>query len=228
MSDAPVVPDTAESGREVRDAYGIALGLILISAFVIIGGHASLRSPYAGFALALQFVALGVTLRVSGVHRTGMRGLAAATTVIAVVSITALVFLGERGDVLGIAAWLVLTLLTGFSILRRLRSYRRVNLPLVLGLLCVYLLLGLAFSLAYLLAWHFEPGSFGSAVRGMSDTTYFSFITLATVGYGDIAPVGSTVRALAVAEAILGQLYLVSVVSLAVSRLGDKGERSRV
>ena len=209
--------------RGVRDAYGIALALILLSTFALIAGHAPLRSVYAACAALLQFVALGVTLRVSGVNRRGLRGMAAVALAITAASLAALMFGGQRGEVLGIVLWLALTLLTGFSIFHRLRSYRQVNLPLVLGLLCVYLLLGIAFSLGYLLAERVDPAAFGPAVQNISGTTYFSFITLATVGYGDIAPAGSIVRALAVAEAIVGQLYLVSVVSLAVSRLGDRG-----
>jgi hypothetical protein len=226
----PEAAPAAESreARTVSDAYGIALTLLLVSTFAIIAGRARLGSPYAVFALLLQFVALGVTIRVSGVNRNEFRGAAAIALLVAIVSQAAIMLGGGTGEVIGIVLWLLLTLFTVFSIFRRLRSYRVVNLSLVLGLLSVYVLLGLAFSLGYLIAWHFEPGSFGSAVRGMSDTTYFSFITLATVGYGDIAPIGSAVRALAVAEAITGQLYLVSVVSLAVSRLGDKSGRSRV
>ena len=49
---------------------------------------------------------------------------------------------------------------------------------------------------------------------------FASFITMATVGYGDLTPVSDLARAMAVGEAIIGQLYLVSVVSMAVGRLG--------
>jgi hypothetical protein len=52
---------------------------------------------------------------------------------------------------------------------------------------------------------------------------YFSFITLATVGYGDLVPALQLGRALAVLEGLTGQLYLVTVVALVVSRIGWRG-----
>jgi hypothetical protein len=51
----------------------------------------------------------------------------------------------------------------------------------------------------------------------LAQTLYFSFVTLGTLGYGDIIPVGGPARALAVVEAIGGQMYLVVVVARLVS-----------
>lgn len=88
------------------------------------------------------------------------------------------------------------------------------------GLLCIYLLLGLLFS-----ALHGFAGALISdylkGVNGhptQSETLYFSLVTLTTVGYGDITPVANLARAIASTEALVGQLYLVSVVAAAVSR----------
>ena len=52
------------------------------------------------------------------------------------------------------------------------------------------------------------------------DQLYFSFVTLCTVGYGDLTPAGGLARAFAVAEMLIGQIYLVTIVSLIVSNLG--------
>jgi hypothetical protein len=52
---------------------------------------------------------------------------------------------------------------------------------------------------------------------------YFSFVTLATLGYGDYTPAGNLGHALAVLEALIGQLYLVTVVAVVVTRLGRPG-----
>ena len=51
---------------------------------------------------------------------------------------------------------------------------------------------------------------------------YFSFVTLTTVGYGDLSPLGGVPRAFAVAEMLAGQIYLVTVVSLIVTNLGAR------
>jgi hypothetical protein len=54
---------------------------------------------------------------------------------------------------------------------------------------------------------------------------YFSYVTLATLGYGDYTAEGSVGRGFAISEALLGQLYLVTVVALLVGRFGQRKER---
>jgi hypothetical protein len=55
-----------------------------------------------------------------------------------------------------------------------------------------------------------------------ADRTYFSFVTLTTTGYGDLTANVGVPRALAILEAIFGQLYLVTVVALVMSNLGRR------
>lgn len=101
-----------------------------------------------------------------------------------------------------------------------------VNRQSVVGAICVYLLLGLLFSFAYGSAAKLGSGFFfaqrtdGTAAIRL----YFSYITMATVGYGDYSAAGDLGRTLAVLEGVLGQLYLVTVVALLVSRLGRRQE----
>jgi voltage-gated potassium channel len=85
-----------------------------------------------------------------------------------------------------------------------------------------YLMLGLLWTLAYWLVAELVPNAFAFNVASVSDTSmqgfnslYFSFVTLGTVGYGDISPVASSVRMLAVAEAITGLIYM----SVLIARL---------
>jgi hypothetical protein len=56
--------------------------------------------------------------------------------------------------------------------------------------------------------------------------TYFSFVTLTTVGYGDISPVSPAARTLAWVEAVTGQFYLAVIVAGLVSVLAAKGKRA--
>jgi len=81
--------------------------------------------------------------------------------------------------------------------------------------------------LTYALMEYLDPAAFTQGVQGISGSVYFSFVTLATLGYGDVTPASDLMRSLAVAEAVVGQLYLVSVVSVAASRLGSVRERLR-
>lgn len=124
--------------------------------------------------------------------------------------------------------WLLLTLLTIAAIARRLITYKQVTVQLLMGLLVIYVLIGMSFGLGYQLTNDFASPALRPEGQGISSAIYFSFITLATVGYGDVTPGTNIVRAMAMAEALVGQLYLVSVVSLAVSRLGARRLAERV
>jgi voltage-gated potassium channel Kch len=62
----------------------------------------------------------------------------------------------------------------------------------------------------------------GRADSTPAERLYFSFVTLSTVGYGDFSPGSDSSRTLAVAEMLIGQIYLVTVVSLIVANLGRR------
>jgi hypothetical protein len=89
----------------------------------------------------------------------------------------------------------------------------KVDSNLIFGAMCVYLLMGLIWAILYGLIFQFLPGSFNGieGVDGMvpMDTLlYYSFVTLASLGYGDITPVAPLARTLAYLEAVGGQLYI--------------------
>src|SRR5271165_1560186 len=95
-----------------------------------------------------------------------------------------------------------------------------VTLNRIQGAIAVYLLFGIGWAHAYHIAEIVHPGSFNSAAGTMSnisDWGYFSFVTLSTVGYGDITPVRPIARSLAVAEALTGQLYLAITIARLVA-----------
>ena len=93
------------------------------------------------------------------------------------------------------------------------------------GAVSAYLLIGITFGLAYLLIDSLMPGSFKDTVQPgkhfiPADFTFFSFVTLTTVGYGDIVPWGPHARALAVLESVLGIMYPAVLVSRLVGLHG--------
>lgn len=220
MNVAPDNDSLGASRRRVRDAYGIALGALVLSTGVLIAAGSQVSSPVALFAAGLQFVALVVTIRVSGASRRTVMAILLATVGVGALGTAVAIAYGNTGAVFALSAWLALVAITIVGIARRLRRYHQVTISLVLGLLCIYLLVGHLFGLAYNIASVVTPRAFSEAHQGISGSVYFSFVTLTTVGYGDLAPVHPFVRALAVLEAVMGQLYLVGVVSLAVGRLG--------
>jgi hypothetical protein len=107
-------------------------------------------------------------------------------------------------------------------------SARRVTTDILLGAVCVYLMFGLGWASIYEFTELVWPGSFSSAqplflgsvedgtLRG-SGFVYYSYVTLSTLGYGDISPVSPPARVFAWMEAVIGQIYLVIAVARLVS-----------
>jgi hypothetical protein len=90
----------------------------------------------------------------------------------------------------------------------------------VFGAVVLYLLLGLTWAIAYHAVDALWPGAFTERPTddaGLADWTYFSFVTLTTVGYGDIVPVAQGARSLAILEALVGQLYPAVIIARLVS-----------
>jgi ion channel len=124
----------------------------------------------------------------------------------------------------------VLTITIAFVIAAGAVAQNEVNSRSVAGAICVYLLFGLIFMWVYgLLATLGHSPFFAQGTDGTRPLRlYFSFTTLATLGYGDYTPAGNLGHALAVLEALIGQLYLVTVVAVVVTRLGRPGRRTLV
>jgi hypothetical protein len=139
---------------------------------------------------------------------------------IAVVGFTAATLLvrwaavAHPSDALGIAREAsTLFMLLLFALIVAARAYRPgpVTSHRIQGAIAVLLLLGLVWANAYALLYHLRPGAFSGAVGnapGALTWIYYSFVTLTTMGYGDITPVHPAARSLAIAEAVSGQLYI--------------------
>jgi voltage-gated potassium channel Kch len=132
-----------------------------------------------------------------------------------------------------LSAFACLGLLAGVVMLQVFRkgpiSWHRIQ-----GAVAVYLLLGMMWAFAYLLLLLQFPGAFQPADLGadhaarFSNLVYFSFVTLTTVGYGDITPAHPIVRALATLEALVGQLYPAILIGrLVAMELSARQSRSR-
>ncbi len=122
--------------------------------------------------------------------------------------------------------------LTAFAMLmgRNFLSRRRVQAHRIAGAVTIYLLIGLIWARLYQLLDLLNPGSFrfpeGEGLHA-AGLTYFSFVTLSTLGYGDITPINIIARDLTVLEAVMGQLYLVIIISWLVSEGVAKPGRKR-
>jgi hypothetical protein len=108
------------------------------------------------------------------------------------------------------------------AIARRIWQHVEISLLMVLGAVGVYVLVGLSFAFVFEAVGAFgaQPFSASKHAGTRSDSVYFSFTTMATVGYGDLTVQGGLGRALAVTEGLFGQIYLVTAVAALVSNLG--------
>jgi hypothetical protein len=107
------------------------------------------------------------------------------------------------------------------GISRTLRATGTVTVTVVAGVLCLYLLVGLLFAFVYAAVENLGGAPFfsnGDAATS-SRAVYFSFATMTTVGYGDFTARTNLGHTLAVTEALLGQIYLVTVVAAIVARV---------
>jgi hypothetical protein len=111
-------------------------------------------------------------------------------------------------------------------LVKQFREAGAVTLETMFGVLCLYLLIGLMFAVSYGAIDEVSDTSFftnGSTQR--DDHLYFSYSTLSTVGYGDLTAATNLGRSLAITEALVGQLYLVTVVAVIVSNLARAADR---
>ncbi|MDR3685506.1 MAG: potassium channel family protein [Coriobacteriia bacterium] len=192
------------------------IGLILTLALMTTTLVIALRTSDAGPRVTLAATAISV-LAIVGIcvalltHNTGPARLAYGLAMIGIVGVTPVV------------------------IARRLATHTVVSLDTVIGAAAIYLLIGLLFAVIYstisfVLARQGIPAAapgFFVASRPIeaSDYVYYSFTTLATVGYGDLTASIALGRLLSVCEALIGQLYLVTIVAVLVSNMGRSRPR---
>jgi hypothetical protein len=112
-------------------------------------------------------------------------------------------------DILMVLAFAIV----GYYILGYALRGGRVDAEKVAAAVCVYLLIGVIWHGLYTLVARWIPGSFNSDLLTKNDLFYFSFVTLSTLGYGDVTPVNGPAQALAYTEALVGQLYLTILVA---------------
>jgi Ion channel len=219
FDDSPVRRPRAEVTRAL-DSYGVVLVLILASIMLmaIIGDSRA--------ADAVLVIVLGVTLlaamRASNVRRRLLRLATWLLMPALLVAVLSSLFGGgdfARATANAVAAGLALV--APIVIINRLVRHPAITFRTVLGALCVYLLVGLSFAYLYVMLGRVSGPFFAQPGADQAiDYVYFSYVTMSTVGYGDLTARGNLGRMLAVTEALIGQLYLVTIVALLVGNLG--------
>jgi hypothetical protein len=211
--------------RRASHSHGVVLALVVVS-FIFIATAPDARWT-ASVLVLLQSVTLVCAFWTSGIAAANSR-MSVAFFVLAIVA-AALNFVWSgttlTATVAGISG--LLTFVIAFVIALSVVDQDEVNAQSIIGAICIYVLLGMIFLFLYGVVAAAGSGPFFA--QGTDGTRslrlYFSYVTLATLGYGDYTPAGNLGHTLAVFEALLGQIYLVTVVAVLVTRMGQRRER---
>jgi len=133
-----------------------------------------------------------------------------------------LVVIVNSTSILGLTYLLPVALLVTATLpvtISRVVHHKRVTLETVLGALCAYVLVGLLFAFSFLAVESLRDAPFFAqpGLHGQSEFVYFSFVTLTTLGFGDLSPSVGLPQALTALEALFGSIFLVTLVARLVT-----------
>jgi hypothetical protein len=206
------------------DSYGLLLLMIMVAlvvASIPTEGRENLMAALRTVVLAATFL---FALHTSDARR--WMYYASIALIAVAVSASVVVDAGTKtgGAIDSFAALLIV--LGGLLVIgQRFAAHPVITGQSVLAALCIYLLFGLGYSAVYGVVGALDPVALFGPVNGAQTNVvriYYSFITLCTVGYGDFVPYGNIARMIAVTEALVGQVYLVTIVALLVSHVGHE------
>jgi hypothetical protein len=203
----------------------VLLGALLLMIFIV--NPLGAAGVFRGYGALIHDLWLALTL-LSGALAIGWRRKAARVVVLSAILLFALRGLGFVGGAgalgLVVDAMLTLFLLSTLVLIVLWQVFREgpITRQRVQGSIIIYLLLGLIWAEAYTLAAHLDSdafaGNLGAGQNALSARlTYFSFVTLTTVGYGDILPTNFLTRTLANLEGLIGQLFPAILIARLVS-----------
>jgi hypothetical protein len=208
--------------HRIHYRFGIVLGLIIATVFFTMAAPTGDGARFV--AVTLQASVLVAAVVASKAHRWVIRVSVVAAIAGIVGAAAALFGTGEFGDSsAGIVALLYVALTPpaiARGLIKQFREAGTVTMQTMFGVLCLYLLIGLMFGVADATIQQISGTDFFTTGHaGRDDFLYFSYATLTTVGYGDLVAATNLGRSLAITEALLGQIYLVTVVAVIVSNL---------
>ena len=223
----------ARSGSPLaRGRFRLLLASLLLS---FVGAAAAMGTGHEP-AIAAALLGLMSGAAVWDLSERGRGRWVAAALAIGVIVLSVL-DLSMRIRHLPVLASASVAMLAGLVVWRAYAGVMRPRRPAgdrIVGAICVYLLIGLAWAKVYETLDTVAPGSFhfptdtAWAAPGLPRYTYLSFITLATVGYGDVTPATPLAGTLAWLEAVTGQLYLaITVAQLVALSLAGRPDSAR-
>jgi hypothetical protein len=219
--------DSLVAMEEADERRGHALLLAAVVASVAVQGTLPPGSVQQIVVALLVGASLVLAFRIAGSSRRATTlALALAATGVAVATARALGAPVGDGEARALNAVLVALAppAIALGVIRNLQANQGVRIEAVMGVLSLYMLLGMAFAFVFGAADRLGGAPFFADGTDASTATclYYSFTTLATVGYGDLTARSDLGHTLSIFEALIGQIYLVTVVSLIVGNLGRR------
>ncbi len=221
--------ETRPRGRSLRHrlpgehSYGLVLVLIVVWLLF------AAATPDERWSRAVRFLLAGAAVPLafwtSQARRRVVYAVLVVVSVGVVAGITAL-FVRESESFFAVsgAVGILFIGVVPFTIARGISRQPEVTFQSIFGAASIYLLIGMLFAFLYDTVSLLGPDRFFAqrASADAQDFLYFSFVTLTTVGYGDLTAASDVGRTFAVFEALLGQLYLVTVVALIIGSLAGR------
>jgi hypothetical protein len=203
--------------------YGLVLLLLLVTFVFMAAG------PTGDWVPLVTAILQGATLLLAlAASESGPRLIKVSFVLVAVAIVAGIVVLANGGhqargysNILSVFLVGVAPIAISVFLIRR----RVIDVHTVLGAVCIYVFIGMFFAFIFSAIGELgnQPFFAQQPSATIADYLYFSFVTLTTVGYGDLSARGGLGRATAVLDALLGQIYLVTVIALLVSQLGRRG-----
>jgi hypothetical protein len=208
--------------HRIHYRFGIVLCLIILAIFFVMAAPHGDGARFV--SVTLQAAVLVAAVIASKAHPWVIRLSVLAAVVGIAGSAAALFGSGQFGNSTAGVVALLYVLLTppaiATGVVKQFREEGGVTIHSMFGVICLYLLVGLIFGVAFATVQDISGTDFFVGERaGRDDFLYFSFATLTTVGYGDLVAATNLGRSLAITEALVGQIYLVTIVALIVSRM---------
>ena len=205
--------------RRFVDSYASLLILLLANFFLLELVDDVRWGAVGSTLLGAAALLVAISDPEAGVHTISRRQWA---LVAACVALAPIVLIVNGASIVGLTYLLPVALLATATLpvtISRVLHHKRVSYETVLGALCAYVLIGLLFAFVYLAVEDFRDTPFfvQPGPHDQGEFLYFSFVALTTLGFGDLSPSVGLPQALTVLEALVGSIFLVTLVARLVT-----------
>lgn len=217
-----------KAALHARDSYGLVLGLLVVTFFLNELVHGPVWTSFV--VLSLNAVVVLFAMHTSNVSQRTLRigfAISGASILIGLIVVIAdnngmLSTPNDTATAVVSGAQIVLLAIAAPATVTRILRHPYVDVESILGAISAYIMFGLFFTSVFAFIGAFQQFFVEVAKPHIADYQFFSFVTLTTVGYGNLVPKTRIGESMSAAEALLGQVYLVTLVARLVSVFGTQ------